>query len=122
MKKTFVVGAVLAVAIGAYSAQEFASTQSTGTHKCDASHVRMFTKPLCSFCRRAKELLFQKGVKFCEIDLTKEPHMRDRMINNTGRTTVPQVFIGDTHVGGWDDLSALESQGGVDPLLEKSRH
>ena len=113
------VGAILAVAIGAYSYHEMSPHDSSATHKCDASHVRMFTKPFCFFCRRAKDLLVQKGVAFCEINLTDEPHMKDHMVNRTGRKTVPQIYIGDTHVGGWDDLSALEAQGGIDPLLEK---
>jgi glutaredoxin 3 len=80
--------------------------------------VRMYTSQVCPFCQRAKALLLQRGVTAIEevrIDLM--PTERERMIELTGRRTVPQIFIGDTHVGGCDDLIALDRQGGLVPLL-----
>ena len=80
--------------------------------------VRMYTTQVCPYCLRAKALLKQRGVAAIEeirIDLDAE--QRDRMVEATGRRTVPQIFIGDTHVGGCDDLIALDQQGGLMPLL-----
>ncbi len=82
------------------------------------SAVRMYTTQVCPFCVRAKALLKQRGVEAIEeirIDLL--PGERDRMIELTGRRTVPQIFIGTTHVGGCDDLIALDRSGGLLPLL-----
>ena len=80
--------------------------------------VRMYTTQVCPYCLRAKALLKQRGVEAIEeirIDLL--PAERDRMVQATGRRTVPQIFIGDTHVGGCDDLMALDQRGGLMPLL-----
>ena len=80
--------------------------------------VRMYTTQVCPFCQRAKALLKQRGVAAIEeirIDLDAE--QRDKMVELTGRRTVPQIFIGDTHVGGCDDLIALDQRGGLMPLL-----
>jgi glutaredoxin 3 len=66
----------------------------------------------------AKRLLEQKGVDFREIRVDESPGMRDEMMRISGRRTVPQIFVGDTHVGGFDDLSALERAGKLDPLLQ----
>ena len=82
--------------------------------------VRMFTSRICPYCRRAKALLEQRGVAVIEeirVDLV--PGERQRMIELTGRRTVPQIFIGQTHVGGCDDLIALDQRGGLAPLLVK---
>ncbi|MEL7026126.1 MAG: glutaredoxin 3 [Pseudomonadota bacterium] len=80
--------------------------------------VEIYTSPLCGFCHAAKRLLTQKGVSFLEIDLSREPGRRAEMLDRAnGRHTVPQIFIGETHVGGFDDLSALERAGKLDPLL-----
>ena len=80
--------------------------------------VRMYTTQVCPFCVRAKMLLQQRGVaQIEEIRVDLDPGERDRMIELTGRRTVPQIFIGDTHVGGCDDLFALDQRGGLMPLL-----
>jgi glutaredoxin 3 len=83
--------------------------------------VRMYTTQICPFCQRAKALLKQRGVAAVEeirIDLDAE--QRDKMIELTGRRTVPQIFIGQTHVGGCDDLIALDQKGGLLPLLQSA--
>ena len=81
--------------------------------------VKMYTTAVCPYCTRAKQILKARGVQHIEevrIDLSDEE--RDRMMTLTGRRTVPQIFIGDTHIGGCDDLMALDSRGGLQPLLE----
>jgi glutaredoxin 3 len=81
--------------------------------------VKMYTTAVCPYCTRAKQILKARGVEHIEevrIDLSNEE--RDRMMALTGRRTVPQIFIGETHVGGCDDLMALDSRGGLQPLLE----
>ncbi|MDE2146207.1 MAG: glutaredoxin 3 [Burkholderiales bacterium] len=78
----------------------------------------MYTTQVCPFCVRAKALLRQRGVEAIEeIRVDLQPQERDRMIELTGRRTVPQIFIGATHVGGCDDLIALDRSGGLLPLL-----
>ncbi|MGB0819377.1 MAG: glutaredoxin 3 [Parvibaculales bacterium] len=73
---------------------------------------------MCPFCHAAKKLLTDKGADFLEISLTQEPHLRDRMVERAnGGRTVPQIFINDAHIGGCDDLYALDSKGELDPLL-----
>ena len=80
--------------------------------------VELYTSPLCGYCHAAKRLLTQKGVSYSEIDVLAQPERRQEMMNRAnGRHTVPQIFIGETHVGGYDDLAALERQGKLDPLL-----
>ena len=84
------------------------------------AHVKMYTTAVCPYCVRAKSLLKQRGVEAIEeirVDLL--PEARDQMIELTGRRTVPQIFIGDTHVGGCDDLFALDQRGGLVPLLAR---
>jgi glutaredoxin 3 len=71
----------------------------------------------CSYCARARSLLERKGAQFEEIDVDAHPQARAEMMARSGRRTVPQIFIGDTHVGGCDDLYALEAAGGLDTLL-----
>ena len=79
----------------------------------------MFTTAVCPFCVRAKQLLKARGVEHIEeVRIDQLPEERDRMMALTGRRTVPQIFIGDKHVGGCDDLVALDSQGGLLPLLQ----
>ncbi len=81
--------------------------------------VKMYTTLVCPFCVRAKMLLKQRGVnELEEIRVDLNPLERDAMIEKTGRRTVPQIFIGDTHVGGCDDLIALDQRGGLLPLLQ----
>lgn len=80
--------------------------------------VRMFTTQVCPYCIRAKQLLKQRGVDTIdEIRVDLDPSQRDVMIAKTGRRTVPQIFIGETWVGGCDDLIALDQKGGLAPLL-----
>ncbi|WP_372884420.1 glutaredoxin 3 [Shimia sp.] len=80
--------------------------------------VEIYTSPLCGFCHSAKRLLDEKGVAYLEIDVLAEPARKTEMIARAnGGRTVPQIFVGDTHVGGCDDLYALERQGKLDPLL-----
>ena len=80
--------------------------------------VEIYTSPLCGFCHAAKRLLSQKGVRFSEIDVLADPDRKPEMIRRAdGRRTVPQIFIGDVHVGGCDDLYALERAGKLDALL-----
>lgn len=82
------------------------------------AQVTIYTKAYCPYCVRAKALLGQKGVQFDEIKIDEQPELRPAMIERAnGRTTVPQIFIGDTHVGGCDDLFALEGAGKLDALL-----
>jgi glutaredoxin 3 len=80
--------------------------------------VEVYTTPICPYCSAAKDLLRRKGIAFLEIDVTGEPQRRAEMVARAnGRTTVPQVFVGDTHLGGCDDLYALEDAGELDRLL-----
>ncbi|MGI3210282.1 glutaredoxin 3 [Roseovarius tibetensis] len=80
--------------------------------------VEIYTSPLCGFCHAAKRLLKQKGVSFSEIDVLTQPGRKDEMKRRAnGGHTVPQIFIGDTHVGGCDELFALDRTGKLDPLL-----
>jgi len=81
--------------------------------------VRMYTTQVCPYCIRAKALLKQRGVEQIEeVRIDLDPQARDTMIELTGRRTVPQIFIGSTHVGGCDDLMALDRSGGLAPLLQ----
>jgi len=81
--------------------------------------VEIYTSPFCGYCHAAKRLLATKGVPFTEIDLVQEPERRAEMLSRApGRHTVPQIFIGATHVGGCDDLYALDRRGGLDALLK----
>jgi glutaredoxin 3 len=82
------------------------------------SSVKMYTTQVCPYCVRAKNLLKQRGAQqIDEIRVDLNPAERDAMVQLTGRRTVPQIFIGDTHVGGCDELIALDQRGGLLPLL-----
>ena len=82
--------------------------------------VRMYTTLTCPYCVRAKALLHQRGVqRIDEVRVDLEPAQRAHMMELTGRRTVPQIFIGETHVGGCDDLIALDQRGGLMPLLQQ---
>jgi glutaredoxin 3 len=83
--------------------------------------VRMYTTRICPFCVMAKRLLQSKGVSYQEIRVDEDPGVRQEMMRVTGRRTVPQIFVGETHVGGFDDLSALEHAGKLDPLLQEPK-
>ena len=81
--------------------------------------VRMYTTLVCPYCQHAKALLRQRGVDTIdEVRIDLDPSQRAAMVKLTGRRTVPQIFIGDTHVGGCDDLIALDRRGGLLPLLQ----
>ncbi len=81
--------------------------------------VEIYTTPYCGYCRAAKALLTRKNVPFTEIDVSNDSALRDAMIERAGgRTSVPQIFIGGVHVGGSDELHALERAGKLDSLLE----
>jgi glutaredoxin 3 len=81
--------------------------------------VTMYTTSWCPYCSRARSLLKNKGVSFEDIDIDEAPEKRTEMQNRSGRRTVPQIFIGDHHVGGCDDLHALEEAGKLDALLQQ---
>ena len=80
--------------------------------------VVMYTTPFCGYCYLAKKLFAGKHVEFTEINVMMMPGMREEMVNRSGRRTVPQIFIGETHVGGFEELEKLERAGRLDPLLE----
>ena len=86
-------------------------------HGTDMSNVVIYTRQFCGYCSAAKALLERKGVAYEERDATGDPGLRQEMIERSGRTTFPQIFVGPTHVGGCDDLHALERAGRLDPLL-----
>ncbi|MBP2158011.1 MULTISPECIES: glutaredoxin 3 [Asticcacaulis] len=79
--------------------------------------IEIYTKPYCPYCERAKALLEQKGAEYKEIVASSDPDLRAEMNERSGRFTYPQIFIDDLHVGGCDDLMALNHRGGLDPLL-----
>jgi glutaredoxin 3 len=84
--------------------------------------VKMYSTASCPYCLRAKALLKQRGVESIEeIRVDEQPGERDAMVRLTRRWTVPQIFIGETHVGGCDDLIALDRSGGLEPLLAGTR-
>lgn len=81
--------------------------------------ITIYTTPYCPYCHAAKALLARKGAAFNEIDVSRDPALRRAMTDRAnGGYTVPQIFIGETHVGGSDDLHALDRRGGLDPLLQ----
>ena len=77
----------------------------------------MYTTAVCPYCQMAERLLRAKGVEIEKVRVDLEPARRAEMMEKTGRRTVPQIYVGDTHVGGYDDLAALDRAGGLDPLL-----
>lgn len=82
------------------------------------SQVTIYTKAYCPYCVRAKSVLDNKGVSYQEIRIDEQPELRPEMISRAGgRTTVPQIFIGERHIGGCDDMLALDANGQLDPLL-----
>ncbi len=84
------------------------------------AEVTIYTKAYCPYCSRAKALLDSKGVVYQELKIDEQPELRPQMIEKAqGRTTVPQIFIGDRHIGGCDDMFALEAAGSLDPLLKQ---
>ncbi len=82
------------------------------------SHVTIYTRPFCGFCGGALSLLREKGVAFTEIEAGFDPVKRQEMISRSGRSTFPQIFVGDTHIGGCDELMALDKAGKLGLLLK----
>ncbi|MBW7930222.1 MAG: glutaredoxin 3 [Gammaproteobacteria bacterium] len=82
-----------------------------------APKVVMYATPTCPYCHAARDLLQEKGVTYEEINVAGNPALRQEMAARSGRRTVPQIFINDRHIGGYDDLDALERSGQLDPLL-----
>ena len=79
--------------------------------------VTIYTKSWCPYCSAAKELLTRKNVAFTEFEITGKADLKDEMVKRSGRATVPQIFIGETHVGGCDDLYSLDQSGTLDAML-----
>ena len=81
------------------------------------AQVTIYTRPFCGYCARALKLLKDKGVAFTEIEAGFDPDKRREMMDRSGRSTFPQIFVGERHIGGCDDMMALERAGKLDPLL-----
>lgn len=79
--------------------------------------ITVYTSAVCGYCVAAKNFLRSKGLSWQEIRVDMQPEERTRMVARTGRTSVPQIFVGETHVGGYDDMMALHRAGGFEPLL-----
>ncbi|MBI2964011.1 MAG: glutaredoxin 3 [Deltaproteobacteria bacterium] len=79
--------------------------------------VRLYTTAYCAFCRRAKELLRRRGIPFEEIDVGEDAALREWLVEATGRRTVPQIFVGEQAIGGYDDRHALDEAGDLEALL-----
>ena len=82
-----------------------------------ASHVIVFSSPFCGYCAAAKRLLMNKGADFIEINILTNPERRQEMMELSGRRSVPQIFVGGQHIGGYTELSALDASGELDTLL-----
>ncbi len=81
--------------------------------------IEIYTKKICPYCQQAKQLLDKKGASYQEIAIEQDDELREQMLQRSnGRRTVPQIFIDDRHIGGCDDLYALDRSGGLDPLLK----
>ncbi|WP_419252314.1 glutaredoxin 3 [Caulobacter sp. ErkDOM-YI] len=79
--------------------------------------VTIYTRPFCGYCARALKVLGEKGADFTEIEAGMDPKLRQEMMDRSGRTTFPQIFVGQQHIGGCDDMMALEREGKLDGLL-----
>ncbi|WP_425995667.1 glutaredoxin 3 [Caulobacter sp. DWR1-3-2b1] len=79
--------------------------------------VTIYTRPFCGYCARALKVLGDKGADFTEVEAGMDPKLRQEMMDRSGRTTFPQIFVGDSHIGGCDDMMALERAGKLDALL-----
>ncbi len=83
-----------------------------------ATKIEIYSSPFCGYCARAKSLLHRKGVEFVEYDVMERPDLREEMVKRAGgRSTVPQIFADGQHLGGSDDIHALDAQGKLDPIL-----
>jgi glutaredoxin 3 len=83
--------------------------------------VTLYTTRFCPYCIRARDLLDEKGVVYKDIEVDNDPQLRGEMMARSGRTTVPQIWVGEQHIGGCDDLLLLERQGRLDEFLERVR-
>lgn len=81
------------------------------------AHVTIYTRPFCGYCARAVNVLEQKGADFTEIEAGMDPAKRQEMMQRSGRSTFPQIFVGERHIGGCDDMLALDREGKLDPML-----
>jgi glutaredoxin 3 len=81
------------------------------------ARVLVYSQPFCGYCTAAKRLLEQKGVEYTEIDVLRDPSKREEMIERSGKQTVPQIFFGARHIGGFDELNALHRRGELDKAL-----
>jgi glutaredoxin 3 len=81
------------------------------------AHVTIYTRPFCGYCARAVALLADKGVDFTEVEAGMDPKLRQEMMDRSGRATFPQIFVGEQHIGGCDDMMALEREGRLDQML-----
>jgi glutaredoxin 3 len=79
--------------------------------------VTIYTRPFCGYCARAIALLGDKGADFTEVEAGMDPNLRQEMMQRSGRTTFPQIFVGDQHIGGCDEMMALEREGKLDQML-----
>ena len=86
-----------------------------------SAKVLMYTTAVCPYCQMAERLLRSKGVEIEKVRIDLEPQRRAEMMEKTGRRTVPQIYVGETHVGGYDDLAALDRAGKLDPLLQSAQ-
>ncbi len=86
--------------------------------KSASPRITMYTSAVCAYCVAAKNFLRSKGLEWTEIRIDTDPAERERMVALAGRTSVPQIFVGDTHVGGYDDMMAMHRAGNFEPLLE----
>jgi glutaredoxin 3 len=85
------------------------------------SRIVVYTTPFCGYCGAAKRLLTEKGAEFTEIDVMFDAERKREMIERSGRRTVPQIFVGDRHIGGFDELSSLEDRGELNALLAAAK-
>lgn len=91
---------------------------SDPSHTDASPEITLYTSAMCGYCVAAKNFLKSKGLQWKEVRIDTDPVQRERMVALARRTSVPQIFIGDTHVGGYDDMIALHRAGGLEPLLE----
>ncbi|WP_343057298.1 glutaredoxin 3 [Rehaibacterium terrae] len=86
--------------------------------RVSVARVTIYSSAMCGFCVAAKNFFKSRGVDYTEVRVDTDPARREEMMSRTRRSSVPQIFVGDTHVGGYDDLVALDRAGGLQPLLE----
>ena len=89
------------------------------TPQADVPEITLYTSAVCGYCMAAKNFLKSKGLQWTEVRIDMDPAQREKMVAMARRTSVPQIFVGDTHVGGYDDMIALHRAGGFEPLLAR---